>query len=150
MLKSYKRVLEKMATIALSGVSESVVESVYEVATTARKYPLCIIDPLYKNHTYQNGMLNLNIDLYFVDLTYQDRSNELDTISDMVETGIPFVNYLRDKEDEFGFYFRKDTGTIINFESFHMKWADYVAGIKIVLNISIPDDGNMCKTIYGI
>jgi hypothetical protein len=56
---------------------------------------------------------------------------------------------LRDKEDDLGFYFRKDTGTIINFETFHMKWADFVAGVKLTLNISIPDNGNLCKNIFN-
>ena len=149
MKKMYKQVLDKMSEIALSGVSESVVDSVYEVATQARKYPLCIIDPLYKPHTYQNGLLNLKIDLYFVDLIYQDRSNELDVSSDMVSTAIPYVNYLRDKEDELGFYFRKDTGTIINFEVFTMRWADFVSGVKITLDISIPDDGSLCSNFYS-
>jgi len=149
MTKQYKQVLDKLAEIALSGTSESIVDSVYEVASVARSYPLTIIDPLYKNHTYQNGMLNLNVDLYFVDLTYQDRLNELDVISDMVSTAIPYVNYLRDQEDTLGFYFRKDIGSVINFETFHMKWVDFVAGVKLTLNISIPDNGDLCKNIFN-
>ena len=147
--KQYKQVLDKLAEIALSGTSESVVDSVYEVAKISRAYPLTIIDPLYKNHTYQNGLLNLKVDLWFADLVYQDRANELDVISDMVSTAIPYVNYLRDKEDILGFYFRKDTGSVINFETFHLQWADLVAGVKLTLNISIPDNGNLCKNLFN-
>jgi len=147
--KQYKQVLDKMKEIALSGTSESVVDNVIEVSNKSRKYPLTIIDPLFKNHTYQNGLLRLRIDLYFVDLVYQDRSNELDVISDMVSTAIPYVNYLRDKEDELGFYFRKDTGNQITFQTFSMEWADFVAGVKIELSIDIPDNGDLCKNLFN-
>ena len=150
MKKTYYGVLTKMAEIALSGTSASIIDNVLNVAEKARKYPLTIIDPLFKNHTYHNGVLKLRVDLYFVDLTYQDRSNELDVISDMVTTAISYINYLRDKEDDFEFYLRKITGTSISFQTFSMKWADFVAGVKVEVIIDIPDDGNLCKIIYGI
>lgn len=147
--KSYYGVLSKMAEVALSGTNESTIENVLEVSAEARKYPLTVIDPLFKNHTYQGGLFRLRVDLYFVDLVYQDRSNELDVINDMVSTAIPYVNYLREHEDDFGFYFRKETGNQITFQTFSMKWADFVAGVKVELFIDIPDNGDLCKNLFN-
>lgn len=146
--KTYYQVLTKMSEIALSGVNECFIGDVWEVQAVARKYPLMVIDPHYKNHTYQNGLFTLKLDLYMVDLVYDDESNELEVLSDMTGYMIQYINYLRDKDDTYGFYFRKDLNTQIFLQTFTEKWDDSVSGVKVELDIRIPDDGNLCKSIW--
>jgi len=146
--KTYYQVLTKMSEIALSGVNECFIGDVWEVQAVARKYPLLVIDPHYKNHTYQNGLFTLRLDLYMVDLVYDDESNELEVLSDMTGYMIQYINYLRDKDETYGFYFIKDINTVINLQTFTEKWDDSVSGVKVEIDIRVPDDGSLCKSIW--
>jgi len=146
--KTYYQVLTKMSEIALSGVSECFIGDVWEVEAVARKYPLLVIDPHLKNHTYQNGLFKLRLDLYMVDLVLDDESNELEVLSNMTGYMIQYLNYLRDHLEDYGFYFRKDLNTVINLQTFTEKWDDSVSGVKAEIDIMVPDDGNLCKNIW--
>ena len=148
MEKTYYQVLEKMKTISLSGMSECFIGDVWEVEAVARKYPLMVIDPHLKNHTYQNGLFKLKADVYMVDLVYDDESNELEVLSDMTGYMIQYINYLSDNLNTYGFYVRKDVGDIINLQTFTEVWDDSVSGVKAEITIAIPDDGNLCKVIF--
>lgn len=148
MKKSIYQVLSKMSEISLSGMSECFIGDVWEVESVARKYPLLVIDPHLKNHTYQNGLFKLKLDLYMVDLVLADQSNELEIVSDMAGYMVQYLNYLRDHDDEFGFYWRKDLTDSITIQSFTEKWADSVSGVKASIDISIPADGSLCKSIW--
>jgi len=148
MEKTYYQVLNKMSEIALEGVNECFIGDVWEVEAVARKYPLLVIDPHLKNHTYQNGLFKLKLDLYMVDLVLDDESNELEVLSDMTGYMIQYINYLSAHLEEYGFYFRKDLNTSINLQTFTEKWDDSVSGVKAEIEIMIPDDGNLCKSIW--
>jgi len=148
MKKTYFQVLETLQEIALSGVSECFIGDAFEIESVARKYPLMVIDPHLKNHTYQNGLFKLRADIYVVDITFEDESNELEVLSNMTGLMIQFINYLRDKDEEYGFYIRKNISTQFNLQTFTEKWDDKVSGVKVELFIDIPDDGNNCKTYF--
>jgi hypothetical protein len=149
MEKSYYQVLTKMKEIALSGTNECYIGDAWEVEAVSRKYPLMVLDPNLKNHSYQNGVVKLNVDIYIVDLVLDDESNELNILSDMTSILLQYLNYIRDNLSDFGFYWKKDYGDIVNFQTFTEKWDDSVAGVMVNIDISIPDDGNLCKTYFG-
>lgn len=150
MKKSFYQVLEKMKEIALSGgaIKEVGIFDVWEVEAVARKYPLMVIDPHLKNHTYQNGIFKIKADVYMVDLVLDDESNELEVLSDMTGYMIQYINYLRDKDEQYGFYIRKDLNDVISLQTFTEKWDDSVSGVKAELTISVLDDGSLCKSIW--
>ncbi len=150
MEKSYFQVLSKMQEIALSGVNEAIVADPWEVESVARAYPLMVIDPNLKNHTWQAGVIKLSVDLYIVDLVYEDESNELDVLSNMASIGIDYINYITDNVNKYGFYIGKNSGEVITFQSFTEVWDDKVAGVLFNLTILIPADGNQCENIFNI
>ena len=148
--KSYFQVLSKMTEIALSGVNEAIISDPWEVEAVARSYPLMVLDPHLKSHTWQAGMMTLKVDCYIVDVVYEDETNELDVLSAMASIGIDYVNYITDNITKYGFYIRKNTNDVITFQSFTEKWDDKVAGVLFNLEIIIPDDNNQCENIFNI
>lgn len=147
---NYSYVLNKLKEIANKVVNEVYIGDAYEVEDVARKYPLMVIDPHIKEHNYMNGLLRMNIDLYLVDITKDDLSDELIIISSMTTILLDYINYLRDKDETYGFYIKKDYGDQITFRSFTEKWTDQVAGVKGNISIEIKNDGNNCKNIFEI
>jgi len=139
---TFYQVLTEIQDIALSGVNECFIGDPWEVEATARKYPLCVLDANLKPHLYTNGMRKYKIDVYFVDVVKGDESNELNILSDMMEVGLAFLDYL--KEQEIYYWSKGD----VNFYSFTEKWDDKVSGIKIELEIIVEDDGNPCKNVF--
>lgn len=148
--KSFFQVLSKMSEIALSGVNECFVGDAWEIEAVARKYPLMVLDANLKQHSWQAGVLKLNVDLYIMDVVYEDESNELDVLSNMTKIGVDFVNYITNNLTTYGFYVGKNSGEVINFQSFTEKFDDKVAGVMFNISIQVPDDGNQCENIFNI
>lgn len=150
MNKTYFQVIDKLEEIGERAMNEVFTGDVWEVEASERKYPLMVIDPHLKTHTYRNGVYNLRIDVYCVDLVYDDESNERYVLSDMTSNLIDYINILRDNESEFGFIINKDQGEVINFQSFTEKWDDKVSGVRAELNVLIPDGGDTCENIFNV
>lgn len=145
---TFQQVLDKMTEVALSGFNEADYGSPWDIEEKARKYPLLFIDPHLKTNTWQHGVLKCRMDIYVMDLVYQDDSNEKETLSNMISFGTQYINHLTAHLDDYGFYIRKNNQQTINFQTFTEKFDDYVTGARFEITIDIPDDGSLCENIF--
>jgi len=143
MNKTIYKILNEIKVIGEKGMNEVFIGDVWEVDDSSHKYPLMIIDTNNKSHNYKNGYILLKADFYFVDLVKEDKSNELNTISDMVEKMKQFTNVLKNIEEEYRILFDS-----VDFQTFTDKWNDVVSGVKVSFNIQI-DDYYGCKNIFN-
>jgi hypothetical protein len=144
MKKTYNQVVEYLEEVGNKGMNEVFTGSIWDVDKTKRNYPLLVIDPFPIPDNYTSGLYTLNVDLWFMDLIYDDNSNEQEVISDMILTCIDYINILRLRNNEY-IRIRKDN---INISKFTEKFDDIVSGVKVSVKVDIPDGGNRCKNIF--
>jgi hypothetical protein len=146
--KTNYKVLSELKKIGEKVLSEVDICSVWSADETPRKYPFLVIDADIKQHIYKQGVTKLNIVLYFVDKVKVDNSNELDVKSDMVEIMKHYVDYVSDVNESEGFYLNKGQGEDLGFLTFADKWNDLVAGVRVDIQILIPDGGKGCENMF--
>jgi len=109
------------------------------------QYPLVWVDYETIPHNIADQSITLNVDIWFVDLVFDDESNELDIKSNTLETAIDFTKYLKENYNNLDFYVREGTSQALSFSE---KWNDKVAGTKLTLPITIKGAGSRCKNIF--
>ena len=107
------------------------------------------VDSTPNSHTYQEGLLTYTFDVYLFDLVYDDGSNEHLVLSDMTTVGLDFINELKNNYSTYGFWVNKNYGDQITFQQFTEQWDDKVSGIKFTMDISVPDDGGTCESVFS-
>lgn len=143
-------VLNKLKEIALSGMTEVYIGSVYDVDDISVSYPLLIIDQEVNENQYKDGVIYLNLDLYFVDIYNEFNNRDLNKYkrqlqSDMLNISIDYIDYLVENED----YNLSDTD-LKSFRFFSEKWTDDVAGVKVSIKMEVPNDSGTCENIFNI
>jgi hypothetical protein len=123
-------------------LNECFVGSVWEVEKKSRKYPLMVIDPEVKSHTFKDSSMNINLDIYLVDLTYEQTDDYILRLqSDLAKIGVDFIRYIGN--DKYYIDFRENQSIIM----FQDKWDDDVSGVKIETTLKIIDNTN-CYNVF--
>ena len=145
------KTLTELKTVADNVVGETYIGSAWHVDKRARKYPLVVLDNMVKPSLYKNGLIELNLDVYIVDIYNEKQDEGLDDYivqiqSDMFNIGSDYINYLENNND-YDWRIYKSDG--IPFTAFREKWVDEVAGVKFELKIQIPDSANKCENVFN-
>lgn len=122
--------------------------NIWEVdGNTDIKYPLVWLDYETVPHTINNSSVTINMDIWFVDLVFDDESNELQIKSDTLESAIDLVMFLKENYDSLGFYIMDGNWSA---QTFSEKWNDKVSGTKLSVKLTIKGAGSQCKNIYSL
>lgn len=102
-------------------------------------YPATILVPQLSN--INNTQLNLNFNLFFVDLLNSDRSNTREVYSDMLEVARDFIAYFQEYEENRDWCIQNDA-TIQPIEE---KEDDaIIAGWVLNFTVELPFNKNVC------
>jgi hypothetical protein len=121
--------------------------NIWEFDTKTVKYPVTWIDVESNPHSIQKSSIQYTFDIYFIDLVYNDESNELNIKSDTMEAAIDFSMFLKNNLEALDFYVMDN---FYSAQSFTEQWTDKVSGTKLTINITIKGAGSICKNIYRI
>ena len=87
------------------------------------------------------------MDIWFVDLVFDDESNELSIKSDTLETAIDFVKFLKQNTDSLDFYIKDGNWQALSFSE---KWNDKVSGCKLTVQLTLKGAGSSCNNIFSL
>jgi hypothetical protein len=71
--------------------------NIWEMDTKQQKYPAIWVDAETNAHLINNSSVIYNIDIWFIDLVYNDESNELNIKSDTMQSAIDLTVFLKEK-----------------------------------------------------
>lgn len=108
------------------------------------EYPMVWVDAEQNPHNILLGSVEYIVDIYFIDLVYNDSSNELNIKSDTMETAIDLVRFLKE-QTELSFYV-KDNQYVA--QVFTEKFNDTVSGTKLTLTLTVKGSGSKCKNVF--
>lgn len=121
---------------------------IFEIDGKTNQYPVVWLDSEVTPHNITSSSVQLNFDIWFIDLVYSDESNELQIKSDTLDSAIDFVRVLKDSYESLSFY-ATDNNTF-TAQTFTEKWNDSVAGTKLSIQINLPGAGSICKNIFSV
>lgn len=149
-MSTLKNVIEKLKDIGNSNPIYNQVGDgqIWEVdGNSDIKYPLMWYDYETTPHLINNQTVTLNMDIWFVDLVFDDESNELQIKSDTLESAIDFVKFIKENYDSLDFYVKDGNWSALSFSE---KWNDKVSGCKLSLEITLKGAGSSCSNIFKL
>lgn len=148
-MATLKSVIEQIQSIVgTNPLYKSVGEgNIWEFDTKTNVFPAIWIDAETNIHQINNGSVVFIIDVYFIDLVYNDEVNELVIKSDTFESAQDFVVFLQNNFNNLDFYVKDGN---YSAQVFSEKWTDKVSGTKLTLNVTLKNKSNNCNNIFTL
>lgn len=122
--------------------------NIWEIdGNTDIQYPLIWLDYETTPHIINNGSITINMDIWFVDLVFDDESNELQIKSDTLESAVDFVKFLKNNSNTLDFYIKDGNWNALSFSE---KWNDKVSGCKLTVQLTLKGAGSTCNNIFSL
>ncbi|MCA9496069.1 MAG: hypothetical protein KC589_03940 [Nanoarchaeota archaeon] len=139
--------LQYLKKTAITRLKECYIGSSWDVDKKSHQYPLMVLDYMANDHVYKPGSVELNIDVYLVDLVNEktDDSYKQQLHSDLLHLATDYVSYLSENDNNL-YRMKKRVDKTITF--FKEKWADEVCGVRMRIVLDVFDDNNTCENIF--
>ncbi len=142
MKKTLKQIITELSgfTTAHQQLQDFGFGDISNISTKDHLFPMMWINIIPS--TNEGRQLNINLEMYIIDLLKQDRTNLIDVMSDTLLIGNDVVANYFDNEDDFDMVLDEES---VNLTPFEAQFDDFTAGFVFEITLNIENKLNDCE-----
>ena len=141
MKKTLEQIIKELETFSTNHkqINDFGFGDISNISTKDHNFPMMWVQP---TPSVIGKMIELNLDIYIIDLLKQDRSNLLSIMSDTLLIGNDIISEYFDSEDDFEFVVEE---TAVDATPFEGEFDDFTAGFLFNIQVQIAHDYSKCE-----